>query len=270
MSALSTLAQTSSPSFKEHLGLQLWSLRAQSKNNALAALDLVNHYGLTEVETAGTGGLPVDTFARALQARHLNAVSAHVGYDQFSTNLDGVISDAKRLGVTYVIVPILDAKKGVFDAEAVAASFNRWGAALKAQGLRFGYHTHGVEFDPMPDGRTRLQVLMEKTDPSLVCFEMDVFWVVHAGADPVALLKRYPNRWKLMHLKDLRRGATKDDSGHAPASDNVVVGQGQVPWPSVLATAQQVGVEHYFIEDETPDPLACIPSSLDYLRTLTF
>lgn len=264
----SAFSQAAPGSFKDHLGLQLWSLRAESKNNPLAALDLVNHYGLTEVETAGTGGLPVDSFAQALRTRRLNAVSAHVGYGQFEANLDGVIKDAKALGVTYVIVPILNTKDGDFDADRVAQAFNRWGAALKANGLAFGYHTHGIEFKAMADGKTRFQILMEKTDPALVSFEMDVFWVAHAGVDPTALLKRYPGRWTLMHLKDLRVGALKNGTADASAADNVPVGKGQVDWPSVLAAAKTVGIQHYFIEDETSDPLACIPASLEYLRSL--
>ncbi len=98
---------------------------------------------------------------------------------------------------------------------------------------------------------------------------MDVFWVFHAGQEPVKLLKQLGNRWVLMHVKDIRQGApTGLHTGHAPDTDNVAVGDGQIDWPAVLRTAQEVGVKHYFIEDETPTPLTCIPASVKYLRAL--
>lgn len=255
--------------FEAGLGLQLWSLRAQAKNNPLAALDLARKHRFTNVETAGTWGLSVDAFAAALHARGLRSVSAHYGYDRLKQDLPGVIAEAKILGAEYVVVPTLKHKDGVFDAEAIAGDFDRWGAELRAAGLKFGYHPHGFEFRPLPDGRTRFDILVAQTKPENVCFEMDVFWIVHAGVDPVALLKKYPDRWRLMHLKDLRRGATVGThTGRAPDTDNVPVGHGVIDWPAVLAIARKVGVVHFLIEDETTEPLESIPASLAYLRNL--
>jgi sugar phosphate isomerase/epimerase len=266
---LVTRSAAASADFKDHLGLQLWSLRAQAKNNPLAALDLVGKYGLVEVETAGTGDLKPEAYAAAIKARGLKAVSAHFGYDRLKQDLPGVIAEAKALGVEYVVVPSLSHKDGVFDAEGVAADFNAWGEALRAAGLRFGYHPHGFEFRPMEGGGTRFEILMNRTKAENVSFEMDVFWVFHAGVDPVALLKKYPDRWRLMHVKDIRKGVvTGSHTGHAPATDNVPVGQGQIDWPAVLRAARDVGVKYYFIEDETTAPLDCIPASLEYLRGL--
>jgi sugar phosphate isomerase/epimerase len=94
---------------------------------------------------------------------------------------------------------------------------------------------------------------------------MDVFWVAHAGVDPAALLARYPGRWRMLHLKDLRRGAKRDATGAAPATDDVPVGQGEVHWPAVLSEARRAGVEYYFIEDESVAPLENVPTSLRYL-----
>ena len=98
---------------------------------------------------------------------------------------------------------------------------------------------------------------------------MDVFWVVHAGQNPVQLLQQHAGRWTMMHVKDMRKGAvTGLATGHAAPIDNVAVGSGQMDWSAILKTAQDVGVKHYFIEDETPTPLICIPDSLKYLRAL--
>lgn len=259
----------SATDFKQHLGLQLWSLRVQTKENPLTALDLVNQYGVVEVETAGTGGLTPAAFAAALKQRGLKAVSAHMGYERLQKDLAGAIAEAKAVGAQYVICPSLPHVDGKFDYRGVAAEFNQWGAACQAAGLRFGYHPHGFEFQDIGDGRTAFDYLVAETKSDLVCFEMDVFWVLHAGVDPVALLDKYPDRWQLMHLKDMRVEApTGLHTGKAPASDNVAVGQGRIDWKAVLRTAQKIGINYYFIEDETLDPLHCIPVSLGYLRQL--
>jgi sugar phosphate isomerase/epimerase len=179
------------------------------------------------------------------------------------------------LGIKYAIVPwIPHDESGLTAKEAhqAAADFNKWGEAFRAAGIRFGYHPHGYEFLPYAaeDGKTAFDILVHETKPELVCLEMDVFWVYHAEQDPVKLLKEYPDRWVLMHLKDIRKGAPRDvtHGSRALATDNVAVGDGQIDWKAVLTAAQEIGVRHYFIEDETPDPLTCIPESLKYLRAL--
>jgi len=259
-------------SFQDHLGLQLWSLRDQTKQSTTGALDLAVGFGFTEVETAGTGSLGLDDFIGELQARKLRAVSAHTGYEAFKADPAKAIREARALGVKYVIVPSLPRGKEGFtvaDARRVAAEFNTWAAAAKAAGLQFGYHPHGFEFVVGADGQTPFDVLVAETDPALVCFEMDVFWVFHAGQDPVKLLEKYPDRWRLMHVKDIRKGAVIGlSTGSAPPTDKVVVGDGQIDWPVLLRAAAKAGVKHYFIEDEGVQPLKEIPASLRYLKTL--
>jgi sugar phosphate isomerase/epimerase len=259
--------------FHDHLGLQLWSLRSQVKEGVPAALDQVRAYGLTEIETAGTGNLSPASFADELRRHGLKAASAHVGYDLLKKDISAAIRDAQALGVTYIVCPTIP-HLGTFNeasAHRVAADFNTWGAACKAAGLRFGYHTHGFEFTRAFKNSDDLvfDILARETKPELVCFEMDVFWVTHAGQDPVRLLEKYPDRWRLLHLKDIRKGAvTGLSTGSAAPIDNVPVGAGQVDWPAVLRKAAEVGVDYYFIEDETPAPLQNIPASLKYLRGL--
>ena len=273
VSATGLMAQDA-PDFHAHLGLQLWSMRTQMKENVYFALNIAKGYELTEVETAGTYDVPVETFAQMLKVLGYNAVSAHISYEVLKKDLPGAIRDAKALGAKFIICPILPhGKDGIDEATAhrVAAEFNAWGEACRAAGLRFGYHPHGIEFRALPGakGDTPFDVLVRETKPELVCYEMDVFWVFHAGQDPVKLLLKYPNRWALMHLKDIRKGAaTGLWSGSAPVGDNVPVGDGQINWPDVLRTARDIGVQHYFIEDETAAPLQNIGASLAYLNGL--
>ena len=241
----------------------------------LAALDLAKGFGFTEVETAGTGALTTGQFADELRRRGLRAVSAHLSYEALRIDPAGAIRDAQTLGAKFIVCPFLPHAPHGFkddDASRVAADFNRFGEACCDSGLRFGYHPHGFEFTPSAagNGDTVFDVLARETKPECVDFELDAFWVVHAGQDPVALLEKYPTRWALMHVKDLRRGAPAGFStGQAAPEDNVAVGTGQIAWPVVLRAARKAGVRHYFLEDETPEPLRCIPISLAYLCGLT-
>jgi sugar phosphate isomerase/epimerase len=257
---------------EKYTGLQLWSLRDQTKADVPAALDWVKSQGITVVETAGTGNLSAEEFSRQLKSRGITAVSAHIGYDALAKDLPDAIRTAKALGVKYVITAWIP-HQGAFTAEQArqaAADFNKWGEAFRAEGIRYGYHPHGYEFVPIASegGKTPFDLLLENTKPELVCFEMDVFWVFHAGQDPAALLRKHPDRWLLMHVKDIRKGAvTGLSTGHAAPIDNVAVGTGQIDWTAVFKAADEIGLKEYFIEDETPTPLICIPESLRFLRT---
>jgi sugar phosphate isomerase/epimerase len=259
--------------FKDHIGLQMWSLRDNTKAKGLASsLDLVKAWGITEVEGGGASDLTPEQTRAALDARGLKDVSIHVGYDVLAKDVTAVIKDAKILGANYVICPWIP-HEGAFDAalgKKVAANFNVWGAAFRAAGIKFGYHPHGYEFTPgSRPGETQLDDLIRATNPADVSFELDVFWAIHGGGDPVKLLEKYTTRWVALHVKDIRKGApTGFTTGHAPDTDNVTVGTGQVDWKAVIGAAEKVGVKYYFIEDETPTPLECIPPSLAYLRGL--
>jgi len=111
-----------------------------------------------------------------------------------------------------------------------------------------------------------LDLMVSETKPEFVAFELDVFWAVHGGADPVRLLKKHGHRFELMHVKDLKKGAKGDLTGGAPDSDSVSIGQGQVDWPAVLREAKRAGIKHYFIEDEAVEAIDQIQPSIRYLE----
>jgi sugar phosphate isomerase/epimerase len=253
------------------LGLQLWSLRAQLTASLPAGMAEAKDLGFTMVESAGTYGHSARELRQLADANGIKIVGAHIDYLRLQTDLKGAIADAKTLGASYVIVAWVP-HKGDFtvqQAHMAAANFTAWGAAMKADGLKFGFHTHGYEFKPLADGSSAFDVMMSQTDPNLVFCEMDVFWVVQAGVDPVKLLEKYPGRFKAFHIKDMKKGApTGLYEGHAPASDNVIVGQGVMDWPAIIAAGRKAGVEYSFIEDETSDPIGNIPPSIKYLETL--
>ena len=273
--AATTMNAASSGDFREHLGLQLWSLRAQLKENVPAALDLAKSYGVTEVEAFGIAGVSAEQLADLLKARSLKAISTHTGYGDLEKDIAGAIRNAKALGARFLVCPYPKLNNERLFTEEIAremaANFNTWGEACRKEGIRFGFHPHGLEFRPSSAGKgeTIFDILVRETKPELACFEMDVFWVFHAGQDPAKLLAKYPNRWVLLHVKDIRKGAvTGLSTGSAAPTDNVTVGIGQINWPEVIRAAQKIGVQHYFLEDETPTPLQCVPDSLKYLRGL--
>jgi len=260
--------------FSGEAGLQLYSLRDSFKKDVPGSLDKVKAFGVKEVELAGTYDLTPDALLKELAARGLKPISMHFQYGALEKDTAKCIADAKALGLKYVAcpwIPHVPAMFGMESTEKAAADFNKWGEAFAKEGITFAYHNHGYEFRPVAEGsdKTFLDVLMEKTNPKFVGFEMDVFWVAHPGADPVKFLNKYPGRWQLMHLKDIQKGAsTGVFTGHAPNEQSVALGTGQVNWPAVLSAAAKTGVKHYFIEDEHPDAEKQIPQTLKYLQTL--
>ena len=264
-----------SGSFKGPLGLQLWSVRDYTKDDVRGTLDKVRSMGFRNVELAGTYGLSPAEFRSMLAENDLTATAMHAPYDRFRDSTDVVVSEAKTLGVEYVGVAWIphdgDAPLSVETVQTAAAYFNKWGATARDSGIRFFYHVHGYEFQAGPDGKTAFDLLAALTDPELVSFEMDVFWVTLPGVDPSELLRRYPDRWKLMHIKDMRKGTTLGvHTGSAPAEDDVPIGTGLIDYEEVLRTAAKVGVEQYYIEDESPQPLQNIPRSVSFLESIRF
>ena len=165
------------------LGLQLESFKIALGADVPAGLDLVKSEGFATVETAGTYKLTPQQFRAELDARGMKAVSSHFGYDALQSNLPKVIADAKALCSANVVVANIP-HEGVFDeavARRTAADFNAWARVLKASGIRFLYHPHGGEFQPLPGGGDGFDVLIRETDPNLVFFEMDVFWVAYGA-----------------------------------------------------------------------------------------
>src|SRR5688572_11603853 len=157
--------------FRDHLGLQLYSLRAQTKESTTGALDLAKSYGIKEVELAGTGSLTPEEFAAELKKRGLVPVSGHFGYNLFEKDVAAVIRDAKTVGLKYVVVPYPPLDKDKLFSEEIAhktaAKFNEWGEACRKAGLTFAYHPHGLEFRPTSGGKgeTVFDILMRETKP---------------------------------------------------------------------------------------------------------
>jgi sugar phosphate isomerase/epimerase len=257
------------------VGVQLYSFRDAFKTDVPGTLARIHSLGFKEVELAGTYGMSARQFRQELDRAGLHASSMHVGYEIFRDSLSTVLADAKTLGVRYVgtaWIPHPDGPITVALARQAATDFTRWGRAARARGLQFFYHVHGYEFKRGEGGVLPIDVLMKETDPKAVAYEMDVFWATLPGNDPVALLRKYSGRWKLMHLKDMKKGvATNVMTGSAdPNATEVPVGTGQIDYKAVLKTAKQVGVKKFYLEDETAAPFETVPQSVHWLRSIKF
>jgi sugar phosphate isomerase/epimerase len=260
------------PSFKGPVGLQLYSLRDQFSKDVPGTLNEVKTFGIKYAELAGTYGLPPEKFTQELAARGVKPIAAHFAYERYRDDAEGVAKEAKALGLEYAGCAWIP-HTGDFDEktcrEAIAI-FNKAGEAMAKQGLRFFYHVHGFEFQPYGQG-TLLDLLFQETSPKFVNYEMDIFWIVFPGQDPVKLLEKYPSRWQLMHLKDMRKGTqTGALTGGTDVKNDAALGQGLMDLPAILRAAKKVGVKWYFIEDESPWSEKQIPESLRYLEKVKF
>ncbi len=258
--------------FRAPLGVQLWSFRTLS-GNVPTMLSTIRKMGFTHVETAGLYGKSRTEFAEALRSAGLQATSMHVGYEDLKNRPDSVIADAKALGAQYVGIAWYPHDSTGFtlaNARQAVQDFNAFGRTLKAAGLTFFYHNHGYEPVPYGDG-TLLDLIIKETDPSLVSFEMDVLWTWLPGQDPVGLIRKYPGRFKLMHIKDMKPGLPRGSlAGGIPDSLKVPIGVGQVDWPALLQAAERDGFAQFYLEDETTDPVNSAPQSIAYLRGMKY
>jgi sugar phosphate isomerase/epimerase len=270
----SPAAQQRGHLFPGPFGLELYSLRHQIKSGDAASVRSAMAYGkqvgYTEMEAPELYGLTAKEYRALLDEVGLPCTSMMATYDQFKTELRTVAETAQTLGAGNVVNAWIP-HEGPFTIELcreTAKLYNAWGKQLRADGLRFGHHTHGYEFRPYK-GRPLFDTLVRETNPEYVDFEMDIFWVVDPGQSPVAYLKRYPNRWRLMHLKDMKKGPpTHNYTGSEPVSWDVPLGTGRMNIPAILREAERVGVKRYYIEDESDNAHEQIVADLHYLKTV--
>ncbi len=257
---------------KINVGLQLYSLRAQLAKDVPGTLDLVQKMGITDVEAAGFYNLSASQFRQELDKHGLHASGAHFQWDQFNKSVDQVIQDCKTLGVEYVTMPWIP-HEGDFtieNAHMAAQKFNEWGAKCAAAGIKFTYHPHGYEFRPYQSG-TLFDVMVKETKPENANYELDIFWAYDGGAHPAELMKKYPNRFVLMHLKDMKKSVRIPNyTGHEDVESDVALGMGQLPLPQIVKDAEQIGIKHYYIEDESSRSVQQIPQSIQYIRSLGY
>ncbi len=251
----------------KNFGLQLYSLRDDMPKDPKAVLKQVASYGYNQIEgyEGPLGlfwGMSNTDFKKYMDELGMNFISSHCNID---TDFEKKAAEAAAIGMKYLICPYKGPQKSLDDFKKFADEFNQKGEVCKQNGIRFAYHNHDYSFKPM-DGQLPQDVMMNGTDPSLVDFEMDIYWVVAAGEDPEAWLKKYKNRFRLCHVKDLSKTPGTDNG-----KNSVDVGTGSINFPSILGVAKANGMEYYIVEQEAypnGSPLAAAKAGAEYMKNV--
>lgn len=252
------------------IGVQLYTFRNQLAKDVPGTLAKIKEMGIREIEGGGTNGMPVEEYKKLLQQNNLKMISVGADFNQLATNPQAAVDQAKTFGAKYVVCFWIPHRGDTFtidETKRAVEVFNAAGKLLKENGISLCYHPHGYEFRPYENG-TLFDYLINNLNPEYCNFEMDVFWIKHPGQEPVALLKKYPKRFLLMHLKDRQPGTEGNQNGRADVESNVVLGTGDVGIAEIMKEAKKAGVKHYFIEDESSRSMEQVPVSLRYLKGL--
>lgn len=261
------------------IGVQLYSARVALAKDFPGTLKRIAAVGYHEVEAAGFFDHSASDVKRMMADANLRCVSAHYGLAALLKTTDATIEYAKTLGLDYVICSSPwaanpahlenfpgGAWKGILHAMTLddwkwnAGQFNKIGHKMRQAGLRFGYHNHTMEFRNL-NGSTGYEILLKDTDPHYVTLELDCGWAAAAGHDPAQLMRSYPTRFSMLHLKDLKPApaGTEPDQRHS-----TIIGEGVVDFRSIFAAAKAIGIKHYFVEQEEFDGPVFPALQLDY------
>ncbi|MCP9767723.1 sugar phosphate isomerase/epimerase [Lacihabitans sp. LS3-19] len=273
----------------DQFGLQLWTVKEDMAKDPKATLKAVADAGYKQLESfTGEKGIfwgmtPAEfkTYTRDLG---MQMISSHINPD-FTTKKETedefkkLVDDCASIGVSYVLNPFPGEIKTSDEWKKITEGLNRQGEITKAAGIKMGYHNHHIEFSPTSDGSLPEEIMLKGTDPELVAFELDLYWIVKAGQDPEKWLKEYANRFKLVHVKDLYKEervkeietTEKPEDAFWPLGASTTLGNGRIDFSKILKIAKENGVEKFIIEQERFDnstPLQDIKIDADYLKSL--
>jgi len=250
-------------------GIQLYTLRNELPGKARELLQQLAKQGYSYIESyEGPEGIywnhSPKAFKEYLDNLGLKMVSTHC---DVSKNFERKAADAASIGLQYLICPWVGPQPSIDAYKKIAQQFNEMAAVCKKNGIRFAYHNHDYSFKPL-DGEIPQTVLMDETDPKTVFFEMDIYWVVAAGADPGEWFERHPNRFRLAHIKDRSKKPVADEG-----KNSVVVGSGTIEMESILMTGRAKGLKELIVEQEAnygAGPIEAARASLTYLKGLKY
>ncbi len=248
----------------EKIGIQIYTVRDLLKTDHVGTIKMLAKIGYNELEYAYLPDMPYTAkeFRKTAEGEGLTIPSCGFQPEHFFNEIQTVLDVTGDLGATYAfngwIHPPDRTLPGLMKQ---AEAFNGFGETLQKAGLKYMYHNHDFEFTKIDGDKTIQDVLMQNTDPALVDFEMDMYWVTHGGGNIIDYLTRYPGRFKCCHIKD----RTADGK-------MVNVGEGAIDWRAAIGKAKDVGIKHYFVEhDEPVAPVAVgVAKSYNYVRNLRF
>lgn len=247
----------------DKVGLQLYTVRREMETSVERTLFEVGRIGYREVEFAGYFGRPPRSIRQLLDRNGLKSPSAHVSLQTLRSGWFRTLQEASEMGQKWLVVPSLpEADRESLDAlKRTADLMNTAANDARTFKIRVAFHNHDTEFQEV-EGRRILDVLLDETDAELVDFEMDLYWIIKAGADPFDYFRRYPGRFPLLHVKD---------SSGSPAHEMVDVGRGTIDFARIFAAGKQGGFKHCYVEHDNPaDPMNSARVSYRYLDSLEF
>lgn len=247
----------------DKVGLQLYTVRRDMQVSVERTLYEVGRIGYQEVEFAGYYNRPPRAIRQLLDRNGLKSPAAHVSIDVLRAGWYRTLNDAAEVDHKWLVVPSLpESDRNSLDAiRRTAELFNRSASDAKSYKIRVAFHNHDTEFREV-EGRRIIDVLLEETDPELVDFEMDLYWITKAGADPLDYFRRYPGRFPLAHVKD---------SAGPPEHAMTEVGKGTIDFKRIFAERRLAGMRHFFVEHDNPaEPMTSVGTSFRYLDSLEF
>lgn len=258
------------PLIAQKIGIQLYSLRNEFPNDVPGTFKQIGDWGIKYLEDGndGTYGYTMAEYKAMMAENNLEMVSVSAQYDELEKTPETVLARAKEYGTKYVVcfwIPHDGNNFTIDDTKKATALFNSTGKMFADEGVTLAYHPHGYEFRPY-EGEQLMDYMIKNSE--YFDFEMDLYWFAHPGEDPVAWLKKYPEEFKLMHLKDCQKGVEGNQTGESDVETNVALGTGQIDIAAAVKEAQKLGMEYLFIEDESSKVMEQVPQSLKFLQSL--
>lgn len=256
----------SAGNFKKSLGLQLYSLRSTIPQDPKGVLSKVASFGYKELETYSYSdgkifGMAFGDFCNYAKSLGMKVTSGHYGLDMIKGDTwKKAVDDARKNGQSFMVVPYIaeEQRKTIDDYKRIIADLNAAGEVCNAAGIRMGYHNHAFEFQTV-DGQIPFDLMLKELDPKKVGMEMDIYWVVNAGHDPLKYFEKYPGRFEQWHVKDMDK---------TDRERNADIGTGSIDWKAIFAKAKQSGLKHFYIEQESypGEPIDSIAAGAKYLK----
>lgn len=267
-------AMAEHPGVKLHnLGLQLWTVKEEMAKDPKGTLKQIAAYGYTEIEGfEGPQGIfwgmtPAD-FEKYTKDLGIKMISSHCSADKGLVGKDSLEAkavEAISIGMKYLICPYKGPQKSIDDFKRIAEEFNKCGEICRRNGITYGYHNHDYSFKPV-DGQIPLDVLLDNTDKETVVFELDLYWAITAGVDPIHYFNKYNKRFRLVHVKDRKKDAAPGD-----ADASCIVGEGSINWRPLLHHAKTKGVRYFIVEQERFDnstPMLSAEADAKFMKPL--
>ncbi len=252
----------------KNFGIQLWTLRDDMNKDPKGVLKQVASYGYTQIESfEGTKGIfwgmTSSDFKKYMDDLGMKIVSSHC---DIAKDFEKKAADAASVDIKYLICPYKGPQKSIEDFKRIADEFDVKGEICRKNGIRFAYHNHDYSFIPL-EGKIPQEVMMNNTNPETVFYEMDIYWVVTPGADPVHYFKAYKNRFPLVHVKDRMKNAAANNK-----EASCDLGTGMINFHKVLHAAKKCGTEYFIVEQERYDnstPLQSAQSDAKYMGQIS-